>query len=245
MEEHLKGVILEKAFMGDMPRWYQHFSFIRDMLTFNWLWTPFMAWGLWLLAKKIRKDHSTALFILIWAFTLPVAMSIARYRMPWYLIQVFPALALAAGLAMSEIFSEANRIQWTKRFMMVGMVVVILINILPFPLDGDREKDVRVIAPYVKHFAEKGAKLMAFNEDFYGLNNALLFFSDYAAQPIFQKPEEVKPVFENSGLVLCVVHRADLPRLNNTVSHLYRVKDGQDLLLVANQPVETSDIKTW
>ncbi len=244
LEEHWKGVILQKAYMGDMPPWYQHFSFIVDMAIFNWLWIIPMAWGLWLLAQKSRRDHSTALFILIWALTLPVVMSLLRYRMVWYLMQVFPALALAAGVAMNELFSEYKRNKATRYLMALATVVIILVNALPFPLDRDRERAARVVAPYVKHFAEKGTKIIAIHENFYGLNNSLLFFSDHAAQPICDNADQVAKEFAATTPVICVAHQGDLAEIQRGVKEWYPVKYTDDLVLISNQKLDATAVKT-
>ncbi|HEY5040322.1 MAG TPA: hypothetical protein VIJ93_14755, partial [bacterium] len=243
LDEHLRGVILAKAYAGDSQAWYEHFSFIKDMLTFNWLWSPFMVWGLWLLAKRVRRDHSVALYLLLWALTLPMIMSAMRTHYVWFLMQVFPALALAAALAMSEIFSQYHRDKLTKGFIIAGTAAIILVNALPFPLDRDREKDTRILAPYVKHFAESGAKVIALREDFYGLNNALLFFSDHAANPLYSNAAEMAPDFSSKGLVLCVAHHSDLQDLQ-TLKGWYPVKYGEDMILIANQKLDTADVKT-
>jgi 4-amino-4-deoxy-L-arabinose transferase-like glycosyltransferase len=242
LEEHLRGVILEKAFLGEAPVWTQHFSFLTDMLTFNWLWSPFMAWGLWRLARKVPARHSTALFLLLWALTLPLIMSLARYRMPWYLIQVFPALALAAANAFNEVFSEPLREKWTRRFLAAGTLAVILANLQPFPLDRDRERGTRLVAPYVKYFAEKGAKVVALRENYYGLNNALLFFSDHAADPIYGNVGEVGKVFAAPGTVLCVVHQGDMPEIRKGLGEWYPVKVTEDMVLISNQRLDATAV---
>jgi len=244
IEEHLRGVILDKFYLGQAPPLVQHFSFLVDMVTFNWLWILPMAWGLWRLARKIHTNHSTALFLLLWSLTLPIVMSLVHYRMPWYLIQVFPALALAAAMGLSEVFSEYDRNEWTKWFMVLGAVLVLLVQIQPFPLDRDREKDTRIVAPYVKHFAEKGVRVIALRDDFYGLNNALLFFSDHAAQPLYPQVDQVAKEFESPKPVLCVAHQGDMADIKKGIKEWYPVKVTDDLVLISNQRLDASDVAT-
>ena len=160
-------------------------------------------------------------------------------------MQVFPALALAAGFALSEILASENKIKWTKWFMTVGMAAIILVNALPFPLDKDREKDTRLIAPYVKHFAGKGVKVIALREEYYGLNNALLFFSDYAAQPLYQDVESVAKELGAKEPVLCVAHKGDFSEVQKVAREWYPVKYGEDLILISNQKLDAADVKTW
>jgi hypothetical protein len=112
-------------------------------------------------------------------------------------------------------------------------------------MDADREKDTRILAPYVKQFTEKGAQLVALREDYWSLNNALLFFSDHATETIFQDPVELKPLFEGKDLVLCLAHKGDLAEIDSKGINWYPVKWGEDLILIANQSVVTATVPTW
>ena len=244
MDEHLRGVILKKLNWAAQPDWTQHLSFLWDMLLFNWLWILPMAWVLWCLARKIHTNHSTALFLLLWCLTLPIVMSLAPYRMPWYLIQVFPALALAAAMGLGEVISEVLREKGTRIFMVAGTALILLANLQPLPLDRDREKDTRIVAPYVKYFAERGVKVIALRDDFYGLNNSLLFFSDHAAQPLYPKVSQVADEFAVPKPVICVAHRGDLVDIKAGIKEWYPVKYTEDLVLISNQRLDASDVKT-
>jgi hypothetical protein len=147
-------------------------------------------------------------------------------------------------VALNEWFSEYKRNKATRYFMALGTVVVILVNILPFPLDRDRERETRLVAPYVKHFVEKGAKVIAIHENYYGLNNALLFFSDHAAQPICDNADQVAKEFAAATPVLCVAHKGDLAEIQKAVKEWYPVKYGEDLILISNQKLDATSVKT-
>ena len=129
--------------------------------------------------------------------------------------------------------------------MALGIAVIVLLNALPMALDADRERDARIIAPYVKYFADKGDKVIALREEFYGLNNAMLFFSDHAAEPLYQNVVDVQKEFLSQQIVLCVAHREDLAEIQNLVSVWYPVKYGQDLILISNQKLDVNDVQTW
>ena len=103
---------------------------------------------------------------------------------------------------------------------------------------------MRIIAPYVKHFAENGDKVVAYKYDYYGLNNALLFYSDHAASPSYHKPEEISSALETSDTVLCVVSVSDYDEIVQNVHGFHVIKKTDEIILISNKPLDTSDIKT-
>jgi hypothetical protein len=122
--------------------------------------------------------------------------------------------------------------------------VVVCANALPFALDKDREKDTRILSPYVKHFAEAGDAIVAFHEDFYGLNNALLFYSDHAADPLFSTAEQVAGELKKDHAVLCVAHRSDLAEIGRLFPAWHPVKFADNLVLISNRNLDLSQVQT-
>jgi len=175
-----------------------------------------------------------------------VVMSCMKTRYVWYLMQSLPALALVSANGLyhwAGIPSQREKV--FKGIFVLGLSAVVLLNFLPYALDRDREKDTRIIAPYVKQFADKGAKVIALREEYYGLNNALLFFSDHAAEPLYPNVVDIQKEFASPQLVLCVAHRGDLDEIQKTFPDWYPVKYGDDLILIANQRLDVSDVQTW
>ena len=125
-----------------------------------------------------------------------------------------------------------------------GLAVVVCANALPFALDKDREKDTRILSPYVKHFAEAGDAIVAFHEDFYGLNNALLFYSDHAADPLFSTAEQVAGELKKDHAVLCVAHRSDLAEIGRLFPAWHPVKFADNLVLISNRNLDLSQVQT-
>jgi 4-amino-4-deoxy-L-arabinose transferase-like glycosyltransferase len=226
---HFKFIILDKV-KGAPEPWSAHLVLFKDLATFYWPWLPLAVYGLFLLFKGELKNKDATVLLLLWSLTVLIVMSFMSTRYLWYLMQSFPALALVSGYAASRLVTrEKSRLLITRGAMALGLCAVALVNALPVPLDKDREKDTRILAPYVKHFAEKGARIIALRESFYDLNNAMLFFSDHAAQ----------------DLVLCVAHRSDIPDLDAGVKEWHRVKYAENRILIANRKLDLSGVRTW
>jgi 4-amino-4-deoxy-L-arabinose transferase-like glycosyltransferase len=242
---HFKFIIMDKV-NGTSEPWAAHLGLFKDLAIFYWPWLPLAAYGLFLLFKGDLKDKDASVLLRLWSLTVLVVMSFMSTRYLWYLMQSFPALALVSGYAASRLITrEKSRLGVTRAAMSLGICAVFLLNALPIPLDKDREKDTRILAPYVKHYADKGARVVALREGFFDLNNALLFFSDHAAEPLFAGAGDVGKAFDTRDLVLCVAHRGDIPDLDAGVKEWHPVKYAEDRILIANQKLDTSAVKTW
>ena len=240
---HLKFIILGKVSDDRPEAWYAHLGFIKDLFIFYWPWIPVAIYGLFRIIRGDLKDRETTLLLLLWSLTVLIVM---KTRYIWYLMQSLPALALVSAYGLYHwVDLPENREKLIKGIVSIGLVAIILLNALPIALDKDREKDTRIIAPYIKYFADNGDKLIALREEFFGLNNALLFFSDHAAEPLYQDVGDIQKEFLTKQTVLCVAHRGDLAEIQKMVTIWYPVKYGDDLILISNQKLDVSDVPTW
>ncbi len=244
MTGHLFGVVLSKALQKG-NYWYEHFTFFGNLLTFYWPWVPFLFCGIYALLRKKLKDKAATYFLLTWSLTLFIAMSIVPYRMMWYMMQIFPAFALVTAFTLDRLLNEGKKVLAAKWFMGMGFSAVVILNVFPIHIDADRERDTRIVAPYVKYFAESGVKIIGLRDDFYGLNNSLLFFSDHAAVPVYKDVDSIKKEFTVPNKVICVAHQGDLKDIGQKIKVWFPVKYGVDLILVSNQRLDISQVPTW
>jgi 4-amino-4-deoxy-L-arabinose transferase-like glycosyltransferase len=244
LKTHFGWLIFQRGFQSQGEPWYHHLSYLKDLAVFDWPWLPLQIWGLFLMLRAGRWKNENILLVLLWIGTFIGVMSCMQSRVLWYIMPSFPALAITAAWALDHFLDGQNKVKVGNSLMGIGLGTVVLLNALPIQLNMDREKDVRTLAPYVKYFAGEGASLVGLREEYYGLNNALMFFSDHAAEPLLNDPRDLKPLFESKKLVLCVAHRGDLAELKADLKEFYPVKFGEDLVLIANQKVDISDVPT-
>ncbi len=245
LKTHFGWLIFQRGFQYKGEPWFHHLSYLKDLLIFDWPWLPLEALGLIVMLRAGRWRNENILLILIWITAVIGVMSCMQTGVLWYIMPSFPALALVAAWALDRFLGERTKVNLGKVLAGIGLLTVVLLNTLPIPLNQDREKDVRILAPYVKNFCGEGAALVALREDYYGLNNSLLFFSDHAAETFLNDPKGLKAIFDSPKLVLCVAHRGDLDELKTALREWYPVKYGEDLVLIANQKTNTSDLNTW
>ncbi len=243
---HLKFIILGKVSDDRPEAWYAHLGYFLDLLTYYWYWLPPAIYGLVLIIRGDLKDGEKTLLLLLWSLTVLMVMSLMKTRYIWYLMQSFPAIALVTAYGLYRWIEQPETLQKCLKIIVgLGLIVVMLLNVLPFALDKDRERDTRTIAPYVKYFADNGDRLIALREEYFGLNNALLFFSDHAAEPLYQDVADIQKEFLSNQTVLCVAHREDLAEIQKTVTAWYPVKYTDDLILISNQKLDVNDVQTW
>jgi hypothetical protein len=232
--------------MGLPPEpWYKHLSYFLNLLTFYWPWLPLAAAGAWLAVQgRSWWKKESDLILVLWPALYLFIMSGMSTRASWYIMPAFPALALLSARTLDRFLGEKNRIPLGRGILVLGIALVALLNLQPYALDKDRERDTRVLAPYVKYFGDKGDRVIGFNEDFYGLNNALLYYSDHAAEPLYSDVKEMAGEFQRDQTVLCVAHRGDLADIGKGISAWFPVKYADDLILISNRNLDASQVRT-
>src|ERR1041385_795267 len=241
---HFSWLIIQRGFSSEAEPWYNHLSYAQDLLRFHWPWLPFLVIGLVQVCRKSFHKDETALLLLLWVLTIFITMSMMATRVLWYIMPIFPAAAIISADAINRLLSERGKRLFQNISIGIGTASMIILVATPVQIEAEREKDVRIIAPYVKHFAENGDKVVAYKYDYYGLNNALLFYSDHAASPSYHKPEEISRALETSETVLCVVSVSDYDEIAQNVHGFHIIKKTDEIILISNKPLDTSNLKT-
>ncbi|MEM1278791.1 MAG: glycosyltransferase family 39 protein [Cyanobacteria bacterium P01_H01_bin.152] len=77
------------------PPWY----YLLEFLKYGWPWLIFWPTGLWLTWRS--RDESWAKLVLVWTVIYLLIISVMRTKLPWYIFPIYPAMALAVGVALS------------------------------------------------------------------------------------------------------------------------------------------------
>lgn len=80
------------------PPWY----YLFELLKYGWPWLLFVPAGLALAWRD--RAWGWAKLTLVWAIAYGGAISVMGTKLPWYLLPLYPALALAAGAALAEVW---------------------------------------------------------------------------------------------------------------------------------------------
>ena len=235
---HFGWLILHRGFQAGPEPWYHHLSFFADLATFYWPWLPLALFGLFWAMKAKFWEHENLSLVVLWAGLPTLGISLTQTRPLWYFMPVFPALALLSAYGLDRLLKERQKTLLAGTLLSLGVLAALLVNLLPISLDSERGKEVRALAPTVKAYAEKGAVVLGLREDFYGLNNSMLFYSDHAVEPLFDKVENVAEAFQQNRLVLCLAHQGDMAEIRAKIRGWHPVTQAGDYVLIANRAEE-------
>lgn len=84
------------------PPWY----YLLELLKYPWPWQFFGLQGLWLAWEN--RNFSWAKLVLVWTGGYLLAISLMTTKLPWYVLPVYPALALAVGCYLAEVWQMSD-----------------------------------------------------------------------------------------------------------------------------------------
>jgi 4-amino-4-deoxy-L-arabinose transferase-like glycosyltransferase len=244
-DNHFGWVILQRGFNAEPEPWHAHLSYAKDLLIYYWPWLPVFGFAVWKFAGKSRRDSESAVLCLFWAGIVFLTMSAMQTRRLWYIMQMFPAAAMMCGVVMDEFFGEARRATVAKCWAGLAVLAAVVINATPLPLSKEREKDVRILAPYVRHFGTRGCCVIAFRQEYYGFNNTMIFYSDQNTWPVLQTYDELAERFRRPDTALCFIALEELPALRARAIPFAVTRKVEDYGLISNRTLDISDVKTW
>lgn len=81
------------------PPWY----YILEMLKYAWPWLLFFPQGLGKAWEN--RNLSWAKLVLVWISGYLLAISIMGTKLPWYILPIYPAVALVVGVQLAEVWN--------------------------------------------------------------------------------------------------------------------------------------------
>jgi hypothetical protein len=240
IEAHFGWVIVTRGFNLEEQSWYDHLTYVQDLMRYYWPWLPVFLISIVVFMRKAWRRDQPALLLTLWSLLLICIMSVMQSRVLWYLMPMFPASSIMCGQTMGNVLSDAWKVRIAKVLFGLTIIVAIVLNVTPVALESDRERDVRQIAPYVRELSASGAEVIAFRQDYYGLNNSLLFYADAAAFPLFQDYSSLSRAMASDTLKACIVNVREFGGVRDNVSNVYVVKQTAELVVCTNHPFEVT-----
>ncbi len=81
--------------------------YLLELLKYSWPWLIFWRPGLRFCWHN--RHFSWAKFILVWTGVYLLAVSAMSTKLPWYILPIYPAFALAIGAYLAEVWREGDR----------------------------------------------------------------------------------------------------------------------------------------
>ncbi|MDJ0554844.1 MAG: glycosyltransferase family 39 protein [Microcoleaceae cyanobacterium MO_207.B10] len=82
------------------PIWY----YLLEIIEYSWPWQLFWLPGLYLSWKN--RNLSWGKLVLVWSGVYLLAISLMNTKLPWYVLPIYPAFALAVGSYLAEIWHQ-------------------------------------------------------------------------------------------------------------------------------------------
>jgi len=242
LDLHFGWLIWTRGFIRqeDSGHWWEHLSYLKDLLKYYWPWLPLAVWGgaagFRHISNADEKKHFSLL--LVWIISYILVLSLLEARRVWYIMPVFPGLAfLAASSIQSWIKGIDPYPRIAKYVFLLFMLVLMTISYTPLRIDKARSEEVRLVSPYVRYYSNNGARLLAYKLDYYGLNNALLFYSDRGAD-ICRDQEVLRQMASQQPTATCLVESKDYQEWSNDIKAMFKlVKRAGPLLYLTTGPM--------
>jgi len=243
LEGHFGGLILTAMTPEAGTTWVEHLSYLRAIVAYYWPWLPVFVLGLYALVVRRKLPQVEPMLLTLWIFVFLVVMSLMGMRKTWYMVPILPAMAIVTAVGLDGVL-PASRRKWLPVVSVTFVVAVsLLVLATPVSLSSQREPDVRLIAPYVRHLVTDDTPLLLLDDTeaaWWAVNNPLLFYTDRSADAA--TVEMVRESFSGAGPAYAVARLNQLPALRAVYPDVFIVKQGQDLALVANRTVDTATV---
>jgi len=117
------GRIWEPVEAHQGPVWY----YLLEILKYSWPWFLFWPQGWQRIWEHLNL--SWAKLVLVWSAVYLAAISIMATKLPWYVLPIYPAIALAAGVQLTEIHQHWPSHQsyprpWAVALSLMGVVTL-------------------------------------------------------------------------------------------------------------------------
>ncbi len=102
-QENLQSQFLSRIYSdkegNSGPFWY----YFGELLKYSWPYLFFFLAGLRLSWQN--RNWGWAKLILVWSFCYFIVVSLMVTKLPWYILPIYPALALAAGVKLDQLYN--------------------------------------------------------------------------------------------------------------------------------------------
>lgn len=190
LSEHVAWLLVERGLgSGAAAARSEPLGYLRELATSYWPWLPLAVVGLGLTARQAfaRSDaaagtwdgRASARLMLLWPLVVVGVLSLAREKKLWYVMSVFPALALHSAHALAAwVRSDAAR----ARVTLVGFALVALagavLALTPWGSAPLRRPDVQLLAHAARSLVPESGRIVFLGGNYWSIAHQFVFYSD-------------------------------------------------------------------
>jgi len=188
------------------PPWY----YLLEILKYTWPWLIFLPPS-WRLIWE-NRNLSWAKLLLVWSSVYFVAITLMNTKLPWYVIPIYPSLALACGVQLAQVANMTPKPYYSRIWIacLALLAVVAAVGSIYFMWFVGSEKDLELVFAAVAGTMALAAVLAAQGDRQFLV---VLFWGSYLSLLLFMNSNNwvwelaeyypVKPVaamIQNSGV---------------------------------------------
>ena len=156
------------------PAWF-YLDVIRKGFSHAWVILP--AAVAYAIYRIVGRRERAPLLLIIWALIPLTVYSLARTKLAWYILEVYPALALLGAWLLTRLVG--------RRWSLVAIVVFLAVAGWRPPSPRDGAPDVKRVAPLVSHLAARDdLVLLCMRGDDLAARPASLFYAGRAVEHV-------------------------------------------------------------
>ena len=195
VSEHFQWLILSRGLGEAGPEGLDSgpLYYLTRIATVYWPWLPFTLYGLRLAMRRaVDRDEapdrrSAAALVLLWLGVVVGVMSVAHVRKLWYVMSVFPCLALLSAKGVSRLLGRepVRRRAMTSAGIVLALLAV-MIAFTPIGTAHPRQPGLHRMALAARSRVRPGDKVLNLDARYWDVANVFLFYSDRdLTEPLF------------------------------------------------------------
>jgi len=216
--------------------WYYY---IKAIISKYFYFLPFALYGGYLAVKEARQNKNYEFYLLIiWAVIFPLAFSFGRQKLHYFILPMYPATSLLAGMAFEEIFKEPIKFKITAGVKYTLIIATGIMLCFPLNIRSKRFIEIIQLAPVMDQILKRipDYEFIVYNQDM----ASILFYS--------QQLQRVKYIKDKSALEeelnafsakprFCYMREQDFTNLAPSINQKY-----QSILKYKDRVLVTSSV---
>ncbi|MBI5574234.1 MAG: hypothetical protein HY919_06755 [Elusimicrobia bacterium] len=233
---HFGWLIINRAFVGEKHyRWYEYFGYFQRLIKSYWLWLPVACLGIMRIFREwlANKEQHTSLFI-AWIITILGLLSITKTKVSWYIMPIYPALAIVSGYRIGLWLNEITAIRLIKWFSI--FLFVSGLCLLPFIVHRNENRDIKALTYYLKKELAENEGIVNYKLSDWTTRIAVRFYTDRAFEnPIEEKKENFVIRMNSTKKKVALCKKEDYQMLVDCFSKPYPIiYETENLILFTN-----------
>ena len=205
LEEHVAWLLVQRG-TGTVPGAVpplRPLGYLRELALSYWPWLPFAAFGLWRIAREAfarttsASDawdaRASARLLLLWPLVVIGVLSFAREQKLWYIMTVFPALAIASAHTIAGLVKSARA---RERVVIGGFTLVtvagLVLALTPWGTAPVRRPDVQALALAARSLVPPGERIAFRGGNYWSIAHQFVFYSDHPLVRDAEDPERLR-----------------------------------------------------